>query len=88
MGSLGNFLKLHCSSKPAVCPFSSLLAVVLLAAGVFKQNKYPAGNWKLDLVAHTCNPSNWESGDHEFEDRLGYIVKSCLKKNSSLAMDK
>jgi hypothetical protein len=33
-------------------------------------------------VVHACNPSIWETEDHEFKAALGYTVRPCLKKKN------
>jgi hypothetical protein len=47
-----------------------------------KWNHIKNSKKKPGVVAHICNPSNQRLRleDQEYEARLGYIVRSCLKK--------
>lgn len=81
-------IKTDSSRKPADCLFvKPSIRNVVRRPGLLTQNSYPpAGSWRLDLVLHTCNyqlctaHSDWEPGESEFEDNVGYMVNPCLKK--------
>lgn len=87
------FLKTDSSRKPADCLFAKpSIRNAVRELGVLTRNSYPAaGSWQVDLVLHTCNyqlcstHSDWEPGECEFEDSLGYMVNPRLKKKIPLS---
>lgn len=88
------FLKTDSSRKPADCLFTKpSICNVVRRPALLTQNSYPpAASWRLDLVLHTCNyqlctgHSDWEPGESEFENNLGYMVNPCLKKSTPLRL--